>query len=800
MFLHDRPTATNTLVSRALATTTTSGDDYSDRPIISGNGGFVAFTSFASNLVAGDINQLGDSFLFTVAPTSADLSIVKDDGSSTAVPWTGVAYAITVQNAGPDPAIAAPVVDNPPAILTGVTWTCAATPGSICTASGASAISDFADLMPGGSATYTLSATIDPSATGLLTNTATVAAPAGATDPVPGNNSASDADTLSPAADLTVGLADAPDPVAVGGTLTYTATARNIGPSTATNATVVVAIPTGTTFSSVVPPTCTPGASTVTCTVASLPPGGSFPVVLQVTVGTGAAITGGASVLAGAEPDPDLSNNSASVTTTVLSPAVLMFTVSAKNGANTLEWLNSLPGLPTVIVASSTQCPVDPSLPTDGDRPAGGYLFSGTVTGTRGTFPDPGLTNGQTYYYAAFIDTGGGTFSAGRCATGRPFDNGVGQPEEAVRWAFGTAATAVTPPGVGGSAVFAVSNDRGFHAMGRGPTGGTWPTGFAPLLMGEPAQSRPPVVPTTAIAGANRVVFLGSQDGTVYAVNADVGGAPLLQSGALGDAVQAAPAGMFTAFGGAYDLLLVGSRTSGADNVFEALNVGDFTSAWQYGGPGDPFGIVSGGASVDYPARRVTFASRARGATKSTLRSLSFTDTGWTEEWKAVVGDVDGSPTVAGGVVYVGNNTGVVHARDAALGTAKWTFPTGGGPVKGFVFPDRQTGDRYLSTTSAVWGLVDQGLSVVKKWPEITSIPNPSIPLFVRLGATTRLYVGSSDGRLYEIDAATGTITSSILLGGGGAVVGAPSFDSAYNLVYVGSDRGVIYAVQAPLP
>jgi len=44
--------------------------------------------------------------------------------------------------------------------------------------------------------TFTLSGTISPSATGTLSNTATVAAPAGVTDPNPANNAATDTDGL----------------------------------------------------------------------------------------------------------------------------------------------------------------------------------------------------------------------------------------------------------------------------------------------------------------------------------------------------------------------------------------------------------------------------------------------------------------------------------------------------------------------------------------------------------------------------------------------------------------------------
>ena len=86
------------------------------------------------------------------------------------------------------------------------------------------------------------------------------------------------------------------------------------------------------------------------------------------------------------------------------------------------------------------------------------------------------------------------------------------------------------------------------------------------------------------------------------------------------------------------------------------------------------------------------------------------------------------------------------------------------------------------------------------KWGPITTIPAPSIPLFGRIGGVPYVWVGSGDGNLYQIDADTGTVIKSVLLGGGGSTIGAPSLDLANLLVYVGSDKGVIYAVQVPLP
>ena len=53
-------------------------------------------------------------------------------------------------------------------------------------------------------------------------------------DPAPANNSASAETTVDPAADLSLTKTDSPDPVLAGELLTYTLTAQNAGPSSAT--------------------------------------------------------------------------------------------------------------------------------------------------------------------------------------------------------------------------------------------------------------------------------------------------------------------------------------------------------------------------------------------------------------------------------------------------------------------------------------------------------------------------------------------------------------------------------------
>ncbi len=74
--------------------------------------------------------------------------------------------------------------------LVNVQWTCSATTGSSCAAGQAGAINDASvALIAGGTATYTVSARIADTASGLLVNTATVSPPASATDPNGTDNS-----------------------------------------------------------------------------------------------------------------------------------------------------------------------------------------------------------------------------------------------------------------------------------------------------------------------------------------------------------------------------------------------------------------------------------------------------------------------------------------------------------------------------------------------------------------------------------------------------------------------------------
>src|SRR5207237_898964 len=101
-----------------------------------------------------------------------------------------VLYTVVVTNAGPDTATSQTVTDSTlTSIATADTWTAVASSGSsVAHASGSGNISESVTIKPGGTVTFTITATIHPAAgsTTSIVNTVSVTQPPG--DNTPNNN------------------------------------------------------------------------------------------------------------------------------------------------------------------------------------------------------------------------------------------------------------------------------------------------------------------------------------------------------------------------------------------------------------------------------------------------------------------------------------------------------------------------------------------------------------------------------------------------------------------------------------
>jgi uncharacterized repeat protein (TIGR01451 family) len=164
-----------------------------------------------------------------LVPESTDLAITITDGVTSVNVGDPLTYTITASNAGPDDVSGAVVADDFSTDLT-CTWTCGASGGASCAASGTGDILELVALPSGGTATFTASCTLSAStSSNSLENTATISPPGPVTDPVPANNSATDIDTIvRPPAHL-VASKTVSGTYVQGGAVTYTIVLANDG-------------------------------------------------------------------------------------------------------------------------------------------------------------------------------------------------------------------------------------------------------------------------------------------------------------------------------------------------------------------------------------------------------------------------------------------------------------------------------------------------------------------------------------------------------------------------------------------
>jgi uncharacterized repeat protein (TIGR01451 family) len=173
------------------------------------------------------------------------------------------------------------VTNNGPSTATGVTFN-----GTLygCWLGG--------DIAPGATATCTVTAWT--TTVGTLTQTMTV--DSNATDPDTSNNTATASTTVNPAANLGIAMTDTPDPVLQGQTVSYDITVTNNGPSTATGVVVTGSLP--------------------SCSLGDIVPGATASCTQTATATTAGTLTQTMTV-SGNETDPNGTNNSVSVSTTV---------------------------------------------------------------------------------------------------------------------------------------------------------------------------------------------------------------------------------------------------------------------------------------------------------------------------------------------------------------------------------------------------------------------------------------------------------------------------------------------------
>jgi uncharacterized repeat protein (TIGR01451 family)/gliding motility-associated-like protein len=306
------------------------------------NNGYEGEDTFTYRIANIADNPTTDEASVTIKVGSADVSIVKTVSNSSPYVGNNVIFSILITNNGTGTASQISLRDQLPAGYTYVSRSS----GSSYNTSNRTLTQTIATLRSGESRTITLEARVN--ATGPYANTATTTATS--RDNNLTNNTSTVTTTPLSLSDLSVTKTiDQPNTL-TNGTVVFTLTARNAGPTDATGIIVTDLLPSGYTLISTSPSTAY-DANTGIWQIGNLARNAS-PAILTMTARINA--TGeynNTAVIKGDQPDENLSNNTSSaavnvvdlnITKTVSNPSPyigdeLTFTIRVNNPSNTIN-------------------------------------------------------------------------------------------------------------------------------------------------------------------------------------------------------------------------------------------------------------------------------------------------------------------------------------------------------------------------------------------------------------------------------------------------------------------------------
>jgi outer membrane protein assembly factor BamB len=312
------------------------------------------------------------------------------------------------------------------------------------------------------------------------------------------------------------------------------------------------------------------------------------------------------------------------------------------------------------------------------------------------------------------------------------------------QWIYATGGEVYSSPAIEGGVVYVGSYDGNLYALNATTGNKIWS-----YTTSAPVQSSPAV--------ANGTVYVGSSNGYVYAINSLTG--ILIWKYKTGNAVWSSPA----VAGG---VVYVGSNDA---NEY-ALDAATGAQIWKY-----TTGIfLNSSAAV---ANGIVYA----GSWDRNVYALSATS--GAKIWNYTTGGfIESSPAVANGVVYIGSDDGYVYALNASTGTQIWKYMTGLVEVS----PAVANGIVYVGSGNLMYALNANNGSEI--WSR--SFTSGFIIQSSAAVASGVVYFGSNIGQLYALDASTGTEIWNYTTGA--ACRSSPAV--ANGVVYIGSDDDKVYA------
>jgi outer membrane protein assembly factor BamB/tRNA A-37 threonylcarbamoyl transferase component Bud32 len=259
---------------------------------------------------------------------------------------------------------------------------------------------------------------------------------------------------------------------------------------------------------------------------------------------------------------------------------------------------------------------------------------------------------------------------------------------------------------------------------------------------------------------AENVIFVGSYDNNLYAVNAE-DGTFIWKFPAEGGIASTACIHE--------DLVLVGSEDSKLYAISRQLGTPKWTCTTR--------GCIRSSAQVAYGHCFV-------GSDDGSLYAVNV-QTGRVVWQFQSAGPIRSTPLVKDEMIYIGSDDGYVYALDLRSGGAKWKYNTN----------RRVTSSATVDENLLFIGSADghlYGINARSGWPVWrfrTRGPVLSTPAVVN----GLVYISSTDGYVYAVEANTGR--ERWKFDAGSAVTSSPTI--AKDVLYVGSNSGIVYALHA---
>jgi multiple sugar transport system substrate-binding protein len=312
------------------------------------------------------------------------------------------------------------------------------------------------------------------------------------------------------------------------------------------------------------------------------------------------------------------------------------------------------------------------------------------------------------------------------------------------QWTYTTSGNVYSSPAVADGMVFVGSNDGNVYALDQHTGAHIWNYSTGSAVMSSPAV-------------ADGKVYVGSNDSKVYALDQYTGAH--IWNYTTGGWITSSPAV-------ADGKVFVGSF----DGKVYCLDAATGAHIWNYstGGLGwSSPAVADGKVYIGSGDGKVYCLDVATGA-----HIWNYTTGGW----------ITSSPTVVDGMVFVGSNDGNVYALDQHTGAHIWNYSTGD---RVYSSPAVADGKVYVGSRDNKTYCLDASTGTFI-WTYTTSNLVSSSPAV----ADGKVYVGSKDNKIYCLDAATGAHVWSYTTGD--CVESSPAV--ADGMVFVGSYDHVVYA------